>query len=669
MGRIIVTVLCLLFAVFNAYPVEFKADSKDVKFKGNIVTYIDQVQISYGDVMLNADRVEYNTKTKEARAVGNALLIQGDEFIASDSITYNFETGKGLAEYGLSASEPWYAWGEKIYKVDEGKYEIVRGYLTTSDQLDPQWRLKARKATVYVNDKIVAKDVVLYFGKVPVLWLPAYIYSISDDGSPLNIVMGHNSRWGAFILVSYSWFLDYVKPTLHLDYREKNEFATGVDLDIYGPGQGRGKLQTYYIDDQHRELDDGSVITDERYRVSFRQDQPLTNNIYGYLELHKLSDIDLLEDFYRDEHDLEVHKESFLSVTQYDPNYTINVFARPKINDFYNVLEKLPEISFDVREQPIGGSSFYYSSASSLAYLEQNFADDSPDTDFDSSRVDSLQQFSYPDKYFGWLNIIPRVNLRGTYYSDGEVESDLLRGVITTELEFFTKLFRVWDTENPEADIDGIRHVLEPRVVYTYRPTPNKEPEELLQFDRIDSVDQRNAFKLDLRNKIQTKRHGGVWDLVDLDTFVFLFPDEEDNEGNTLSDFFFDLELRPSRHFYIDADAQYDPNDGRLDEFNTQLTYYDRDYWSVNLEHRFRDDENNLLAAGLFYQLSPEWAFRAYSRYEFEDSDLEETQISLIRDHNVWETSLTYRVREDENQVWLMLYLKDYPNVPISAGN
>ena len=676
MNRMILTALLfLLFSCFQAQCVERQADSDDLQIKEGVVIYTGNVRISYEGANLYAERVEYNTKTNEAVAVGNVLLVKEKTNISSERMVYNFKTGKGSAEYGLSASPPWYAWGERIDKVGENEYKIIRGYATTSPRLDPQWRLKSSVATIYLDDKIVGKNTVLYFGKVPVMWFPGYVYSISDDGSPLNLVLGHSGDWGAFVLASYAWVFDYFKPRVHLDWRQKNGIAGGVDLDIYGPAGGKGKLETYYADDRHRQIDGGdSTINDERYRISFRHDQPLGENTYGNLEFHYLSDEDFLEDFYRDESDLEVQKESFVNITHYNPNYTLNLFARRQINDFYNVFEKSPEISFNVRQQPIGGSRVYYSSRSSVGHLKQNFAEDSSDTDYDSIRLDSLQEFSLPKKYFGWLNIIPRVGLEGTYYSDGTEESDLTRGVLTSELEFFTKLFRVWDTQRPDLNVDGIRHVVEPRVVYTYRPTPNEKPEDILQFDRIDRIDFFNAFKLDLRNKIQTKRGRGVWDLIDFDSFVFYYP-EDDEEGNTLSDFFFDLEFHPSRHFNVDADARVDSNDGQLNEFNTQLTYYNQDYWSVNLEHRYRntdsedDNDSNLLAVGMFYQLNPEWAFRGYSRYEFEDNDMEEIQLSLIRDLDSWETSITYRIREDENQVWLMLYLKDYPNVPISAGN
>ncbi len=635
---------------------------------GDTMTYSEKVVATSGRTKLYADRVVYDKKSNVAIATGNALLIKEDVFISSDTITYNFNTEKGMAPFGVSHSKPWYVWGQKIYKQAENQYKIVNGYLTTSDYLEPQWRIQTTDAVIYVGDKIVARNAVLYLGRVPVMWFPKYVYSLKEEYTPLNIILGRNGDWGGFVLASYSWFFNRIKPTLHLDYRQNNKFAGGVDVAYSTPQEGRGLLKTYYADDRHRELSDGTVVDDERYRVSLRHDQPLGAGTYGMLEFHKLSDIDMIDDFFRDESDLEVQPESYLNITNYTPNYTINFFARAKVNDFYNVLEKTPELSFDIRNQRLGNTSFYYSGQNSVGRLEQDFAEDSSDTDYDSLRLDTLHKFSYPDKYFGWLNIVPRLSLRGTYFGTGVTEDNLIRGVLSPEIEFFTKIFRIWDIENPASDIHGLRHIVEPRLIYSYTPTPNYEPEELLQFDRIDRIDYRNRFKIDLRNKFQTKRYGGVWDLVDLDAFTYFYPDEND-EGRSLSDVFFDLELRPSRHFLIDADLEWDTYDGEIDVFNTQLTYYDKDLWSINVEHRFLNDESNLLASGFFCQINPEWALRLYSRYEFEESNVEETQISLIHDLNTWESSLTFRRREDENQFWLMFYLKQYPIVPIIAGN
>ena len=59
----------------------------------------------------------------------------------------------------------------------------------------------------------------------------------------------------------------------------------------------------------------------------------------------------------------------------------------------------------------------------SVALLRRNFAEGATLSgsllqDYDAFRADSFHQFLYPNTYFGWLSVVPRVGFRATYYSD-----------------------------------------------------------------------------------------------------------------------------------------------------------------------------------------------------------------------------------------------------------
>jgi len=646
--------------------------SDELTFEGDQAIYTGvhkPVHFAHGDTSITADRLVWNPKERVAEAVGNVVLRSGDLFITCVRLRYDVETGHGVAAFTMSGADPWYAWGEKIYRISASEYRVHHGYVTTDDYLKPNWRIRAKTIVIYPNVKVVAYDAVVYAGRVPVLYWPKYVQRLDDKRSPISIRAGRTGTWGAYILTAYNFMVRRTQASVHVDYREKQQWATGFDLTVPTPNDGEADLLTYYADDQSGQRDE-----QDRWRLSYRQRQPLDERWGAWLELNKLSDADMLEDFFRQDFENEMQPRNWLHVQRYDPYYMINIDVRKQLNDFYEVVERLPDVSVELPLQRIGHSPFYYEGVSSAAYLERKFAEGAVDEnglpleDYESARVDTFHRFSYPRKYFGWLNIVPRLGLRGTYYSEGVEDDNVFRGLVTPEIEFFTKIFKIWDVENPEQNIHGLRHVIEPRLIYTYTPEPDNGPEKILQFDEIDELGKENRFRLGARNKLQTKRYGGVWDLIDFDTFIDYFP-EENEEGDSWGDMHHTIELRPNRTFWVDVQIAWDVEHPNLTEFNTQFTVFDEDRWLQSLEYRYRDDdESHLVAHQSYTKLTELWRLETYLRHNFDTGQLEEGELAVTHDLRTWLMTLAYRTLDNEDQVWVMFNLKAYPEAGIRVS-
>ncbi len=670
--------LCLVVLMFSyAYPSHgeqpqeqvfpvFEADQFTIKEAGNIFSYEGNVRMTYGEASLTADKVTYWKKEGIVEAEGKVLFRRGEQFISGEGMKYNVNTGEGVTRFASSAMFPWYGWGETITRVSPGVYRVENGYVTTCDYLKPHWRIQAKEITLHLEEKVVAKRAVVYAGKVPLLYVPKYSQRLDDRRFPFSISPGHNSDWGAYLLTAYNTIIKGIRTSFHLDYRQRNGVAAGVDAEFPTKG-GRGILETYYANDQRRELPDGKIEHDQRYRIHYGQVQDLGASTTATVEINKLSDIDVLKDFFRDRYEEELQPRSLVNITRYDPRYTLSLFVRKRLNDFFSEAERLPELSMDFRNQRIAGTPFYYQSINSFANLRQEFADDA-EPSYDTIRFDTYHRFSFPRKYFGWLVMVPRLWVRGTYFGTGIEEDDLFRPAAGTEVEFFTKIFRTWDVENRKLGISGLRHVVEPSVTYAFAPDPNVDPEELFQFDKVDTVDYMNQVRLGTRNKLQTKRRGMNWDLVDFNVYTYYFP-MDNPEGDSFSDIFFDLEVWPSNHLKFESDARWDPYDGTISELNSQFTIYNADKWAFNIEHRHLAESSDLLASELYYRINPNWAIKLYERYEFETSELEEVEVTLYRDLHDWQSAFSFRHREDENQFWVVFYLKPYPEMPLATGH
>src|SRR5438132_9803790 len=136
-------------------------------------------------------------------------------------------------------------------------------------------------------------------------------------------------------------------------------------------------------------------------------------------------------------------------------------------------------------------------------------------------RFDTFHQLLYPNTYFGWLSIVPRVGFRGTYYdqtrdlgktiftpdSDPLVPDFLLpdptlampferggdkfRTVFNTGVEASFKLSRTWDdAESRLLGLDGLLHVIQPFTNFSYFLENGVNTSVVFLFDRFERFAQ-----------------------------------------------------------------------------------------------------------------------------------------------------------------------------------
>src|SRR5512137_528039 len=79
-------------------PAEVRILAKSQERVGDRVFAVGEVEIHYGDILLFADRVEYDTATKDVFAEGNVVAQSGGEVIRAERARYNLESGRGTIE-------------------------------------------------------------------------------------------------------------------------------------------------------------------------------------------------------------------------------------------------------------------------------------------------------------------------------------------------------------------------------------------------------------------------------------------------------------------------------------------------------------------------------------------------------------------------------------------
>ena len=400
----------------------------------------------------------------------------------------------------------------------------------------------------------------------------------------------------------------------------------------------------------------------------------------------------MVRDFFEGSFQADPQPVSFLEVSKYWPNFSFSALTQPKINDFFDTVERLPDLKLTAARQQVGPLPLYYEGENSIGYLryETNFV-----PRYSAWRADSFHQLLYPQTLFGWLNLTPRAGGRATYYSesqgDGPPTAEETRFVFNTGAELSFKASRVWaQATNGLLGVSGLRHIVEPAFNYAYVPEPNARPPQLPQFDTlhptlrplpidfprfnsIDSIDSENTLRLGLRNKLQTKRADGVENLVDWDVFVDWRLDKEPGEQN-FGDLVSALDFRPRSWMQFGSEIRYGPVDGVLREANHDLFIQPAIDWSFAVGHRYlREDPalgitpgNSLVTTTLFYRFNEDWAARLSYRFEARDGTLEEQYYSIYRDLRSWTVALSFRARDNRTGptdvgVALSFSLKAFP--------
>ncbi|MDX2226306.1 MAG: hypothetical protein SFY92_04310 [Verrucomicrobiae bacterium] len=728
-------------------PVEINADG-EVSYDEltGLATAERNVIVKYQGAILMADKVTYSKVSRTATAQGNAYLFRDGKQWQGEMIIYNFGTrdisttsfkaflGNNSASTSPEGMAPAYMSGSSM-TTSNGVYKVEDAVFTPTDAKNPDTRVRAKHMELHPDNRLVMRDVTIYTGDTPIMYLPYLSKDLDDRRNIITIEPGYTSRLGPFSRIGYNWKLnDYIKGKLHLDVFGKRGVGGGLDFQTkYGKDgkYGWGEYKSFVIDDSKPNSSNNNPtppfgVSNPRYRVAAKQRNYITEDLTFMGNINWWSDRYITEDFFRREFAKEVQPDNMLDLNYYNKNFTIDLQSRVQINPFFETVERLPELDFDLKQQKLFNTPINYEGEVTVARLRRSFANEPTPQfnallnqsslfppDYDATRIDTYHQLIYPYRAWGWLNLAPKAGVRGTYYSDSpnpasatfaSSKREQFRGVFNTGLEASFKASRTWsESKNRFWDIDGIRHIIEPSANYVFVPTPTEKPDELYQFDtllpstklspldfpqfnRIDAIDKRHVVRPSLRNKIQTRRGATAtdktktnWDLVDWVMFADINIEANKRLGEgQFSDIYNEVTLRPLRWWSMEIDSRNSTDDGNLNEFNTTSTFrvagnFDANFYTryINRSQFFPD--SNLLGPGFAYRLNEDWSVKAAWLYEADTRTLQVQEYSLMRDWPSWSTSLTLRQLDnrgssDETQVLLMFTLKGFPELQGSAG-
>jgi len=445
---------------------------------------------------------------------------------------------------------------------------------------------------------------------VPFLWFPIFYKPKDESPGLFKFQIGDNGDWGFFVLSSKVFNISdnpYSSVKLHLDYYGMRGWGWGAGADLYTAdsrtdvfGYGIYDMRPYY----------SSEVENGRLKIPhMRYDFRITNvthiiprlDFRGHFEM--VSDMYFLEDFYRYSFNNNPEPATFAALEYQFDALSTAVYFRPRVNDFFTTVERLPELRVDVPRQQLFGTNLYYQSETTADYLQMRWRDydrgsvyGTPDAkNYAAFRFDTVHFLYYPIK-LGPLNLIPRAGVRFTGYSESSKRkvssSDLntmyvisrpegeynlaynqydkrgnARGRFIGEfgMEANTKISRTFnDVRNAFWKLDGLRHVVVPYVNYTFIPKPSEDRDHLYAFDDIDRIEKQHFFRLGLRNRFETRRGNfGGEQLAEIFSMENYWDIHLEKHGgfNYIGDFCTKLNFNPGNGIHFDTVLSLDVGD------------------------------------------------------------------------------------------------------------
>lgn len=649
-------------------PLKIKAQR--LEYVGNMMVASGNVEIKYQNSLLKADHVSVDQQSGECHAEGNVFLKRNSMEWRGEKINYNFRTQKGdFGAFQMSAGV-YQINAQEANRISEDELLLKKVILTpcrSEGGESPPISLHARKAKVIDKRTIKAWGVSFYLKSVPVFYLPYIERSL--DASIFHVVLGESGNWGPYIQTTTTFNLSSnLVSKSSLDYLSRRGLGLGQDFK-WKSKNDHWSLKSYYIsDDEPRDSDepDDYLNDNERWAIRTRYTNRRTERQYLMSRINWLSDPDVLEDFFNEDYRIEVQPENFLGFASSGYGYTLGLRFDKLLNDFYAGVDRTPTFSINSYTKRIAETPFYYHSSSEAAYLEQQFADGDPRDRYRSWRIDTDQTIKCPLK-FDWLNFIPRAKYRATYYSQTPTnQTKNLRHIFEVGAETSFKAYKVL-SDKPAFYGNGLRHLAQPFLDYTYSPQSSLETNEIYQFDRIDELTEQHGLRFGIRNELQTRRNNGIYELLELDLHTFYRFDPARGQQD-FGNLHLDSEIHLSEQMDFYADLEYDWHTHLLSPLNMRFAYQLADDTRISGEYRYRQNEHDLISGRLELFPNRDWSFDLVSRYDKETSRWEENQISVKRRFNCLGLGLGYKQTEWDHQIWFYLWGLDFPASELNLG-
>ena len=445
------------------------------------------VEIRSGDIVLFADRVEYDLETKDLFAEGNVVAQSNGEVVRAERVFFNLETGRGTVEKAAGMLPPSILFeAETVERKQSDLYSLKKGTLTACAQPNPRWSFGLSRANIRTDDHVDLWDAVVRIKGVPLFYSPYLRYPLKERATGLLTPrIGFGGEKGLAFSQSFYWAIaSNMDLTAGIDLYSKRGTGAGVEYRYLFPGGTKGDLNLYYFvykkDETGAKPGNSSIV-----RLNHTQALPLgftlVTNIDYQTSYSFLREFD--ENYQRA---VSYNRTSQVYLTRSWRRF--NLSARVSRFETYfsqvddaNVTTALPQVNFNVFKTRLFGP-LYFSLASSLTRAQYGWRSQyEAGTERRSSKMALQPTLTLPFSSISWLTATTTVTANLSYYGQsldpetgGIVDDPFFTGNVLAGIEIVGPVFyRVFYGRDGRP---RLKNIIEPYIEYSYdSPTQNAD--------------------------------------------------------------------------------------------------------------------------------------------------------------------------------------------------
>ncbi len=533
--------------VVEAYSAEIDPDKQDIDF--------------------------YNLAERLQPATIPVILKDGEEELLGDYLEYSIDTEKGRIVQTKSEFQQGYYYGGKLFREKRDVYYIEDGHYTTCNAASPHYHFFSPRMKLMENNKLIARPVVFYIGRLPILAIPYYVFPLKKGRHSgfLPFTFGRFERgeryvddlgyyWAASEYWDWRGAIDYFEQRRMITVSNRVQFRKRYVLD--GSFQGEYRRETQYnsrvgeeatptsysfagsynhnISPSFTIRSNGSYVSRASYYTDY------SNSLAERLNRELLSQVNFSKQFGRD---ISVtgsvqHRENLDLQSRTDQLPTLNVslpsiypFGASSTNDegdkvsrWYNqfILRYTPSlVNSSSRNTVLAGADTLYDTT-----IVFDTAGNPIDTNLTLIGVDSVTarsrkhyirmqhnpSLSLPTiRVIPYVNIVPRASYSETWFKIFETDQSIEAGIDASEF-YRTYSYNAGVSANTKLygtiypnlfGLVGLRHVFEPSVGYSWSPDIQLQP-EVRRFAGGGAASSRSQrMEISLSHLFQAKLNAG----------------------------------------------------------------------------------------------------------------------------------------------------------------
>ncbi|MCC6767391.1 MAG: LPS-assembly protein LptD [Deltaproteobacteria bacterium] len=284
-------------------------DAEHVEYdqRANVVTARGAVKITRGDMTLTADTVEVNRTTQVANAKGNVVVVDPQGTLSADVLTLDLVQETGSMDEGavfLNANR-YQLSGQRFEKSVGQSYRVVNGRFTTcvcKKDESPSWSIRGQRITLDLEGYGRVKGGTFAVHDVPILYVPYGIFPVRRERQTglLFPRFGYSNRRG--FQFEQPLFLNFNKShdaTVSVDLETKARVGALAEYRYALSPDTLGEVSGSYFNESIRGASSEDVVNTniadpnipiDRWSAGMTHDQWLPYGFKGYADVLRVSD-------------------------------------------------------------------------------------------------------------------------------------------------------------------------------------------------------------------------------------------------------------------------------------------------------------------------------------------------------------------------------------------